>query len=181
MRPTLECASVFGSVLLAYHVFLWVYAPDSSRGRRALIFWVTAVVLCWILGTAFGFGTYGAAAKLEEIYPGNRPRPVVCTVEEEPIRPVYYSLVTFLLPYLLAFPPSNAALGVICLKANRGSGYCAKSRAGHSKIVSSGEVIIRDPEKIEHSQSNNESKTWVLLWVIFNIANVFFRPDFFIS
>ena len=42
MRPTLECTSVFGSDLLAYHVFLFVYAPDSSRGCRALIFYVTA-------------------------------------------------------------------------------------------------------------------------------------------
>ena len=177
IRPTLECASVFGSGLLAYHVFLWVYAPDSSRGRRALIFWVTAVVLSWLLGTAFGFGTYGADAKLEE-FTGVRPRRIACFVEEDAIRPVFYSSVTFLLPYMLAFPPTYAALGVLCLKADRVTTdlkeHYTQPREGPSRIESSGAVIIPDPEKVEPSQSNNDSRTCVLLWVIFNIANVFF-------
>ena len=177
IRPTLECASVFGSGLLAYHVFLWVYAPDSSRGRRALIFWVTAVVLCWLLGIACGFGTYGADAKLEE-FTGVRSRRFACFVEEEAIRPVFYSLVTFLLPYMLAFPPTYAALGVLCLKTDRVTADFKEHKTqpgeGPSRIESSGAIIIPDPEKTDPSQSKNESKNCVLLWVIFNIVNVFF-------
>ena len=63
-------------------------------------------------------GWFGTDAKLEEST-CLRPRRFACFEEEDAFRSFFYSLVAFLLPYMLAFQPTYATLIVFCLKANR--------------------------------------------------------------
>ena len=174
----LDFASLLSSVLLAYNIFLRIYAPTTERGFRQLAFWIISEIVCWILGFSVALGIRARYAEIIEIT-GTKP---VCMSQYSPYLNLFYSSVTFLLPYAIVLPVTCCSLpGVIRSKSGnvRHETIELAPKPGgcqfNPEYFGVADVNPKETKSFADNagESDTQNKKSFLPWVIFNFLNIF--------
>ena len=100
LEACFDTASVLGSALLVSHIFLRVYAPNSAKGKRTLVFWAAAEAAIWIVSVAV---VLGMRAPDTYISSSLNPARKSCTVKfDREDKTAAFSTIFFLMPFLYA-------------------------------------------------------------------------------
>ena len=179
IQTSLDCVSIFNSTLLSYFVFIWVYIPKASIGRRVIMFWATAEVISWLLGFGIDYGVATPFVSSIETHFFNEKSKYYCVVDIPEGVMIGLSCTTFLLPYILATVPAFAALVRPCLTKPRIKMASIELTSSPIECQSNPEyfrgdkVESADGIELKQKQHDNENTRSALPWVIFNVINIF--------
>ena len=182
INPCLDCVSILGSLLLSYHVFTIIHIPGASRGRQALIFWITAEIVSWLLGFAIPLGIFAPYTSVVEVGISFAQK-YVCVMEFHRLNFhfIIHSCVTFLLPYVFAVQPAVASLGIICVNKSRRPPASIELSGKPGECQFNPEYFAPDIADTPEETGSNKNpinhldsdKKFIFPWVIFNITNNF--------
>ena len=167
--PCLDFVTSLSVALLACHVFLWTFNPNTEKGRRTLAFWIVAGLVAWV----FGFVIIMAlkAPFTEVLTLSGLSSRTICTTKRfiGGAVAILDLCISFALPYLFALPVACVSLGFIIWKKIKAKDDTPVQLEAFPKTseTKSENVGVSVVEYEDHTKE--ASRRIPTLWVVFNL------------
>ena len=169
--PCLDFVTSLMVVLLACHVFMWTFNPNTEKGRRTLAFWMVAGLVAWVLGFVIILAL--RAPFTEVLTLSGLSRHTICTTKRfiGGAVAILDLCISFALPYLFALPVACVSLGfIISMKIKTSDDNSvqleALSKTARTKSENAGVSAI---EHEDGSQTKETSRRTPTFWVVFSL------------